>query len=248
MEFKFLASYVLVLFALVYSYREKLGIEKTLLISSIRAFIQLLILGYILVFIFRLKSIWELSLVLLFMVIFATYTAEKRVSLEFRGFTVAFLSILVASSTVIASLMSIGIITTKPNEIIPIGGMVIGNSLNVYTLFVDRLKNEITSSIELIENKIALGSSLEKSIHEQIKSSIKAALIPVVNTLQTVGLIHIPGVTVGMLLAGAKPLEAVSYQLVIMYMMVAVALFTGITARFFLLNLFLKGKIRFAPL
>lgn len=60
------------------------------------------------------------------------------------------------------------------------------------------------------------------------KQSIKSALIPTINSLHTVRIIHIPGITTGMLLAGAKPLEAVSYQLVIMYMMVAVALFAAV--------------------
>ena len=245
MEFKFLASYVLVLIALIYSYKERLGIEKGLFLSSIRAFIQLLILGYLLVFIFKLEHIWQLFCVLLFMVLFAAYTGEGRVKLGKHGYLISFLSIFTASFLVILSLLSIGVITTKPNEIIPVGGMVIGNSLNVYTLFVERLKNEVKSHLDIIENKVALGATLEKAIYEQIKASIKAALIPVMNTLQTVGIIHIPGITTGMLLAGAEPLKAVSYQLVIMYMMVAVALFTGISTQIFIIKVYLRGKIRF---
>ncbi len=247
MEFKFLASYILVIVALVYSYKEKLGVERTLFINSIRSLIQLLVLGYLLVFIFKLEALWELLSVLVFMIIFASYTAENRVRLNYRGYLLAFLSILTASFFVLVSLMSIGVVSSKPNEIIPVGGMIIGNSLNVYTLFIDRVKNEIKNSIDIIENKIALGASLEQAIHEQIKVSVKASLIPVINTLQTVGIIHIPGVTTGMLLAGANPLDAVSYQLAIMYMMVAVALFTGIFTKFFLIKLFFRNKIRFYP-
>jgi len=228
MEFKFLASYMLVIAALIYSYKEKLGIEKELFFNSIRAFVQLLLLGYILVYLFKLKNQIELLSILIFMVAFAAYTGQKRVKLKEKGYFTAFLSIFVSSFLILFSLILIGVITFKPNEIIPVGGMIIGNSLNVYTLAVDRLKGEVKNSIDVIEGFIALGSSLKEAFHFINKKAVKASLIPVINTLQTVGIIHIPGITTGMLLAGAEPLKAVSYQLVIMYMMVAVALFTSI--------------------
>ena len=228
MEFKFLASYMLVIVALIYSYKEKLGVEKELFFNSIRAFVQLLLLGYILVYLFKLKNQIELLSILIFMVAFAAYTGQKRVKLKEKGYFTAFLSIFVSSFLILFSLILIGVITFKPNEIIPVGGMIIGNSLNVYTLAVDRLKGEVKNSIDVIEGFIALGSSLKEAFHFINKKAVKASLIPVINTLQTVGIIHIPGITTGMLLAGAEPLKAVSYQLVIMYMMVAVALFTSI--------------------
>ncbi len=228
MEFKFLASYLLIIIALIYSYKEKLGIEKDIFVNSIRAFIQLLVLGYILVYLFKLKNPFELLGVLFFMVLFATFTAQKRIKIKHKGYITAFLSIFISSFIVLFSLILLKIITFKPNEIIPVGGMIIGNSLNIYTLTVDRLKSEVKNTITIIEGMVALGASLKKALHIPTKEAVKAALIPTVNSLQTVGIIHIPGVTTGMLLAGAEPLTAVSYQLVIMYMMVAVALFTGI--------------------
>ncbi len=228
MEFKFLASYLLIIIALFYSYKEKLGIEKEIFLSSIRALVQLLILGYLLVYIFKLENPLELLGVLFFMVLFATFTAQRRINIKDKGYLTAFFSIFISSFIVLFSLIILQIISFKPNEIIPIGGMIIGNSLNIYTLTVDRLKSEVKNTIHIIEGMVALGASLKKALYFPTKEAIKAALIPTVNSLQTVGIIHIPGVTTGMLLAGAEPLTAVSYQLVIMYMMVAVALFTGI--------------------
>ncbi|WP_457627930.1 ABC transporter permease [Persephonella sp.] len=228
MEYKFLLSYVLILIALFYSYRQNLGIEKTLFINSIRAFVQLFLLGYLLVFIFKLESPLYMVMILFFMVLFASYTGQKRVKLSHRGYTVAFLSIFLASFIVIASLLVAGIITFKPNQIIPVGGMVIGNALNVYTLTVDRMKGEAGNTLDIIENIIALGGRLSDAFYFIKKNAVKSALIPMMNMLQTVGVIHIPGITTGMLLAGAEPLQAVSYQLAIMYMMVAVALFTAV--------------------
>ena len=90
MEYKFLVSYILVLIALFYSYKEQLGIERELLWNSIRALIQLLILGYILVYVFKLKNPLYLFLVLFIMILFASSTAQRRVSLKENGFLTAF--------------------------------------------------------------------------------------------------------------------------------------------------------------
>ena len=228
MEYKFLASYILILIALYFSYREKLGLEKTILINSIRALLQLAALGYLLFFIFKLKNPVALVLILVFMVIFAAWTGQRRVKLADKGFLTAFQVIFLASFIVISSLLLMGIITFEPNQIIPVGGMVIGNSLNVYTLAIDRMKGETKNTLDIIEGVVALGGSLKDAFYFIRKESLKASLIPILNSLQTVGIIHIPGITTGMLLAGADPFEAVSYQLAIMYMMVAVALFTGL--------------------
>ncbi len=228
MEYKFLISYILILIALYYSYREKLGIEKQIVINSIRAFIQLLILGYLLVYIFKIKNPVYLSLILILMICFAAYTGQNRVKIKEKGFITAFICIFSASSLVIGSLILVGVISFKPNEIIPVGGMVIGNSLNIYALTVDRLKGEIKNNIDLIENFISLGATLKQALHSLKKTAVKSALIPTLNLLQTVGIIHIPGITTGMLLAGASPLKAISYQLVILCMIVAVALFTSV--------------------
>ncbi|WP_456399849.1 ABC transporter permease [Persephonella sp.] len=228
MEYKFLLSYLLVLIALFYLYKEKLGLEKTLFVNSIRALIQLLILGYLLVYIFKLDNPIELLGILLFMIIFAAYTGQRRVKIKDKGFVIAFLTIFCSSFIVLFSLIFLNLISFKPNEIIPVGGMIIGNALNVYTIAVDRMKGEVKNTIDIIENIIALGGTLKDAFYFVNKASIKAAMIPILNSLQTVGIIHIPGITVGMLLAGADPLDAVMFQLVIMYMIVAVALFTGI--------------------
>jgi putative ABC transport system permease protein len=120
--------------------------------------------------------------------------------------------------------MVFGVIHMVPNEMIPIGGMIIGNALNVYTQSIERFKGEVKNTIETIEGMIALGAPLKEALSFASKASVKAAMIPTLNMLQTVGIIHIPGITTGMLLAGADPLTAISYQLAVMYMMVAVSL------------------------
>ncbi|WP_028950084.1 ABC transporter permease [Sulfurihydrogenibium subterraneum] len=226
LEYKFLFAYILILISVYISYKEKIGLEKEILINSIRAFIQLLILGYALIFILKLSNVFELFGILFIMVIFAVYTAVKRVSI-YDGIKIAFLSVFLSSFIIIGTLILTGVLSLKANEIVPIGGMIIGNSLNAYTQTIERFRSDVKNNVDLIENLIALGLPLKEAFRFQIKNSIKAALIPILNNLQTLGIIWIPGITAGMVLAGANPIHAVFFQLVIMFSMVAVAVLTS---------------------
>ncbi len=225
MNYSFLISFVLVLIPLIYAYQTKLGIEKQLIVNSIRAFIQLLALGYFLIYIFKIQNIFILCGVLILMILYSSYLAKKRVD---TSFLVPFLTILISTFLVLGIMVGLGLISTKPNEFIPIGGMIIGNSLNTFTLSIERFKREIDIQKDLIEAYVAVGASINQAYFEMKKQSIKASLIPTINMLQTIGIVAIPGITTGMLLAGANPLTAISYQLVIIYMLVSVNLFSSL--------------------
>ncbi|MFH0710021.1 MAG: iron export ABC transporter permease subunit FetB [Pseudomonadota bacterium] len=224
MQYSFLASYALIIFALWYSRREHFGLEKQILTNSILAMVQLGLLGYALVYLFKISHPSLLFFVLLGMVTFGAYTAKKRSPLGNHSFRIAFYTLGASSGIVFASMMAFGVIHMVPHEMIPIGGMIIGNALNVYTQSIERFKAEVKNTVETIEGMVALGAPLKEALSFASKASVKASMIPTLNMLQTVGIIHIPGITTGMLLAGADPLKAVSYQLAVMYMMVAVSL------------------------
>jgi putative ABC transport system permease protein len=236
MELHFLLSYLLVLIALTYSFFKKLELEKEIIINSIRALVQLFLLGLFLSYIFALEGIGYYLVIFCVMVAFGAYTAYKRVGY----FLQAFIALGISSMSVLAVLVFLQVISLRPNEIIPIGGMIIGNSLNVYTLFVERYKNEIRQNKNLIEQYLALGLHNETALTDIDKMSVKASLIPIMNTMQTVGIIHIPGIMAGMIIAGADPMSAVTYQVVIMYMILATALFSALSAKFLLQKTLLK--------
>jgi len=225
MNYSFLISFILVLIPLIYAYKTNLGIEKQLIINSIRAFIQLLALGYFLIYIFKINNIFILCGVLLLMILYSSYLAKKRVN---TSFLIPFLTIFLATLIVLLIMILTGLISTKPNEFIPIGGMIIGNALNTFTLSIERFKREIDIQKDLVESYIALGASIKQAYFDMKKQAIKASLIPTINMLQTIGIVAIPGITTGMLLAGANPLTAISYQLVIIYMLVSINLFSSL--------------------
>jgi len=233
MQYSFLASYALIVFALWYSRREHFGLEKQILTNSILAMVQLGLLGYALVYLFKLSHPSLLFFVLLGMVSFGAYTARKRTPLGEHSFRIAFYALGASSGIVFISMMAFGVIHMVPHEMIPIGGMIIGNALNVYTQSIERFKGEVKNTVETIEGMVALGAPMKEALSFASKASVKASMIPTLNMLQTVGIIHIPGITTGMLLAGADPLSAISYQLAVMYMMVAVALLAAVFSTLF---------------
>jgi len=235
-DFSFLASFLLVAISLVYSYKERLGVEKKIAVGSVTALFQLLLLGFALTFLFSFDSPVYYLGVWLFMCLYAAFIAKGRVGLESGGFLISFFVIAASSFCVLSLLLLLRIISFEARELIPLAGMVTGNALNVYTQFADRLKGEVKNRVAQIEGKAALGASVEESMSDSIKAASKAAMMPTLNTLQTVGFIHIPGVTVGMILAGAAPMDAVSFQLVIMFMMVSVAMFSAIFGKILLLK------------
>lgn len=228
-------SFILVLIPLFISYKNKLNIEKELFINSIRALIQLTLLGFVLGFLFKIKNPLFYIPVILFMLIYSSYIAKKRTNFSFLS---AFYSISLSTIIILSTMLLLKIISFKPYEFIPIAGMIIGNSLNTYTLTIERLKREITLQKELIESFIAIGDTLQNALKIMQKEAIKAALIPVNNMLQTIGVVAIPGITTGMLLAGTSPLKAVSYQIVIIYMLVSINTFSALFGSYF----FIKEK------
>jgi putative ABC transport system permease protein len=223
-DFQFLLSYSFVIAVLLYSIKENLKLEKEVIIASIRALVQLLLLGFALHYIFSLQSLLSITLVLIGMTLFASYEAQRRVG----SFWSAFISISSSSLTILFSLVLFGIIEVKVEQLIPIGGMLIGNSMNNYALAVERVKREVELSKETIEGYIALGATYREAVHQLKVWAIKTSLIPVINSLRTVGVVLIPGITTGMIIAGANPIDAVSFQLVVMYMILSVALITSI--------------------
>ncbi|MEO1958340.1 MAG: iron export ABC transporter permease subunit FetB [Nautiliaceae bacterium] len=228
-------SFILVLIPSLITYKLQIG--KEILKNSIRALIQLTILGFVLGALFEIKNPIFYIPIILFMLLYSAFIAKKRTNYSFKA---AFLSISLSTIIILTILITFHIISLKANEFIPIAGMIIGNSLNTYTLTIERLKREIELQKELIEAFVAIGANYKDALKIMQKEAIKAALIPVNNMLQTIGIVAIPGITTGMLLAGASPLKAVSYQIIIIYMLVSINLFSALFGSYF----FISGKIR----
>ncbi|XP_047335287.1 protein ALUMINUM SENSITIVE 3 [Impatiens glandulifera] len=209
-----------VLMAVALSYFEKLGLETDMIYSIFRAFLQLSIIGFVLQFIFTQQNpIWIL-LAYLFMVCVAGYTAGQRAKHVPNGKYIAGVSILVGTSLTMFILVILTVFPFTPRYIIPVAGMMVGNSMTTTGVTMKRLRDDIRSQMNLVETALALGATPRQAILQQVKRSLVIALSPVVDNCKTVGLISLPGAMTGLIMGGASPLEAIQLQIVVMNMLV----------------------------
>lgn len=220
-------SISLVLIAGLISAFLKLGLLKSLMWGTFRAFIQLTLIGYVLTFVFALNNIVVVIILLLFMSLIASREASKRINkAPANPSFIAFIA-LTASTFLVGSLV-IGIIITpepwySPRVVIPIFGLILGNSMNGIALSLDRMYSEVNSNVEEVEQLLSFGATPWESVQVQVRNAMKAGMTPIINSLMVVGLVSLPGIMTGQILAGMEPQTAVRYQFVILIMIAAAA-------------------------
>ena len=229
---RLLLSAVFVLIAAGVSRWQNADLERDLLIATVRSFVQLILIGYALELIFDLDNPIFTTAVLVIMICIAGQTSGNRAKKLPNATRTAILSISIGTILTIGILLLLGVFSFIPEDIIPIGGMVVGNSMTVATLIMTRLGDDFHEQQLMIETKLALGATSRQASSTQFKRSIRSAMLPIIDTTKTVGLIKLPGAMTGMILAGASPLEAVRLQIIVMYMLVGAAAFTGLTAAY----------------
>jgi putative ABC transport system permease protein len=118
-----------------------------------------------------------------------------------------------------------------PQYLIPLFGMIIGNSMTAAALAADRLNAEMELRRGEVESYLALGASPARASAEPVRRALVAAMIPTLNMLMVVGLVSLPGMMTGQVIAGSSPLTAVRYQIVVVFMLAgAVAVTSAVVA------------------
>ena len=229
---RILASLTLVFLAALISRWQSLDLEKQMMVAVVRSFIQLTLIGYALTYIFEVDNPLVVLLIISIMVTIAGYTSGKRAVGVPNAHRVALASIALGASLTLGLLVGLGVFDFTAQQIIPISGMVIGNSMNVCSLVMKRIKEEINGRSLEIEAALALGATRRQASDRYLKTALQSGMIPIIDSAKTVGLIQLPGAMTGMILAGAAPLEAVQLQIIVMYMLIGAAAFTGLAATF----------------
>lgn len=234
--FRLVLSLGLVAMALVLSHRKGLGLGIDLVIGTVRSALQLIAIGFVLVVLFARDELWLTLLSLLVMTAVAASTAARRVShgpgwkvLFFRAFLAIGSAFLVVLLPVLAWVIQVRPLLSA-RFAIPLGGMVLAAGMNTAALVFDRLFSAAHSDSERVEQALALGATPRQALAPLERQAIKAAMIPSINALLTVGLVQLPGMMTGQILSGTDPTHAVRYQLVIMYQLVAVGSVAGTLA------------------
>lgn len=216
-----LISSSLVLVTLFFSYWQKLKLEKEIIIGVVRAVIQLVIVGYILDYIFGFKSPVFTTLLLLFMIFNASLNASKRGRVVKKGLIISFLSITFGTIVTLSILILSKTIQYEPYQVIPVSGMIIGNAMVALGLCYKQLGSDFKNKREEVETKLSLGADILPSSIEIIRSSIKTGMLPTIDSAKTLGIVSLPGMMTGLILAGTSPVEAIKYQLIVTFMLLS---------------------------
>ncbi len=195
-------------------FARRFGIGKEISIAGARALVQVLLLASVILLLFRLPLYFSF-LVLLAMAAIAGHTTYSRSGKLERGFPLAVFSIAFASVILLIPFFLLGIFPPEARYIIPTGSILIGNSMNVSSLAIDRYRGEIRNRRAEVEAYLAMGAQPMLAASACLKQGILSALIPSIDNMKNLGLVWIPGVMTGMLLGGADPIEAASIQIVI---------------------------------
>lgn len=212
---------VLILIPVFISYKEHLGLEKEIIVSILRAIIQLIIVGYILDVIFGLeKPVFTVILVLI-MIVNAAVNTRKRGENINKVVQISFLSMLVGTSVTMTVLVLSGAIEFTPNEVIPVAGMVVSNSMVAIGLSYRNLNNSFKNRRYEVEVKLSLGADIREASSEVLRESIKIAILPTIDSAKTLGIVSLPGMMTGLILAGASPLMAIKFQIMVTFMILS---------------------------
>ena len=209
----------LVAVAVVLSLYERLGLEREIGVAVVRSFVQLAAIGYVIDFIFGLESMGAVALLLGGMVLFAAWTSARRAGDVPRAFGVVALAVGVAAVATLGLLLALGVVPATARYLIPLGGMVIGNSMNAASLTLTRIRDDLAEQRLKVEAALALGATSRQAVAPILKTALQRALIPLIDATKTTGIIFLPGAMVGMIIAGADPLDAVRLQIVVLYML-----------------------------
>ncbi len=217
----------------------RLGLERELGVGAIRAAAQLLAIGYALRLLLANDRPVAVCAVLMLMWSVAAYTSTSRIRVgppRAELFPCSFAAIGVGAG---AALLPVLAFVLVPNSwfdaryIIPIGGMMLSSAMNVVAQVFERLFASAATDEATLEQALALGASGKQALAPYVRSALRGALIPTINGLVTVGLVSLPGMMTGQIVSGAAPEQAVRYQIVIMYQLVAVAAVSGAVAAWF---------------
>ncbi|MBN8559508.1 MAG: iron export ABC transporter permease subunit FetB [Leptolyngbya sp. UWPOB_LEPTO1] len=221
---------------------QKLGLEGSLILAAGRAVIQLAVVGYVLAVIFAppLSPILILF-VLGVLVMISAIVTRNRISqkLPLPGIVG---SLLITTLVTVAYVQLIVVqpqVWYEPRFLIALGAIVLSQAMNAAAISGERLFNTLKSNPLEIETRLSLGATPAQAIEPYRKDAIRAGVLPVINAMSIVGLATIPEIVSGQLLGGAEPIQAIAFQIVILFMvlfatlLVTLLVTSGIWRKFF---------------
>lgn len=211
------AALALVALAAAVSRWRRAELEGDIAVATVRSFVQLTAIGYAIEAIFEADTIWLVMALLAVMVVFGALTARRRADRVPGALGPLLIALTAAGATTLGLVVALGIFEPTPRYLVPVGGMVIGNAMTAAAVGLNRLGDEVADSRAMIEATLALGATAGEAAAPIVRRALRSGTIALVDSTKTTGLIFFPGTMVGMLLAGAEPVDAVRLQLILLY-------------------------------
>lgn len=205
----------------------KLGLASRIVIAAIRTVIQLLLIGLVLKALFAQVSLLLVSLLSIFMLLVAGREVMARQQRRFGGlwgYGLGTLSMFVSSFTLTVYALIVVVGTEPwytPQYAVPLLGMMLGNTMTGVALALDKLTTTAWQQREIIEARLILGQDWRTAIGDITRDSVRIGMIPMINAMAAAGIVSLPGMMTGQILSGTEPIEAVKYQILIMFLITA---------------------------
>ena len=203
----------------------RLGMGRRLVLAATRMVVQLFLLGLVLEWVFDSANGPAVLAISLVMAVIAGVTAASRTSIRFPAAYLDSVVVIVTTAFLVTGVSLVGILRPDPvwdpQYVIPLLGMLLGNALTGISLGLDRFLTSVLANRTRVEGFLALGATRWEAAREEVREALRVGLIPTVNSMLVMGIVSLPGMMTGQILAGAAPADAVRYQIMIMFMIAA---------------------------
>lgn len=225
-----------------------LGLEKDITVATVRSVVQLLVIGYVLQFIFEAESTIYILLMIAIMITVATLNAAKK-GKGIKGITWKIaLTLIIVEIVTQGILLGLNIVPATPQYIIPISGMMIGNAMVMSVLFLNRLRSELEAHEAEIELILSLGGTPKQAVNRNVNQAIRASMIPTIEAQKTIGLVQLPGMMSGQIIGGANPVDAVQFQILIVFALLTCATLASVILGFLVHPTLFNERMQYIPI
>jgi putative ABC transport system permease protein len=215
------ASLVLVAITAAVAYRQRLQLTRELIVASLRAGVQLVAVGALLLVIFAHAGLPGAFAWIMVMILIAGQVAGHRGTGLPHARQAATVGVTIGSVITLGILLALGVISTQARVVVPVGGMIVSGAMQASGVTLRRLREDAWGARPAIEARLSLGLPAREAFLPHQRSALRTALLPAIDSTKVVGLISLPGAMTGLILAGVDPLTAIRYQIVVMYMLLA---------------------------
>src|SRR3989440_480692 len=203
------ATLALVAVAALVSVWQRADLERDIAVATVRSFVQLTAIGYVIKLIFDQNRIVFVIVLIAAMVLFGAVTAQRRARHVPHAFWPLLIALALAGTTTLALVVALGVFKAQARYLVPVGGMVIGNAMTAAAVALNRLGDDIAAGAAQIEATLAPGATPRQTARPVLRRSLRPGMIPLIDSTKTNGLIFFPRPMGGMLLprpeAGPSP-------------------------------------------